>query len=82
MKKGKMRHIGIVVALALLGSLSPGWMRAQTAAPAGMFEGHSDIGAVLHPGSIAYDASEQTYTVAGSGENMWSSADAFQFAWK
>jgi len=56
---------------------------AQTAgASLGLFESHSDIGTVLHPGSVEYDSSKQTYTVTGSGENMWSVADAFQFVWK
>ncbi len=57
--------------------------RAQTAGSSlGVFESHSDIGTVLHPGSIEYDSSKQTYTVSGSGENMWAVADAFQFVWK
>jgi WD40 repeat protein len=55
---------------------------AQTAAPIGVFESHGDIGAVLHPGSAEYDAAKKTYTIAGSGENMWFAADAFQFVWK
>ena len=37
---------------------------------------------MLHPGSAEYDAGRKSYTVAGSGENMWSTADAFQFVWK
>ena len=37
---------------------------------------------MLHPGSVAYDAAKKTYTITGSGENMWSTTDAFQFAWK
>src|SRR5438309_3942249 len=48
----------------------------------GMFTEHSDVGTVLHPGSTVYDAASGTYTVRGSGENMWSTHDAFQFAWK
>jgi TolB protein len=66
-------------------SFSPVLLRskAQTAgASIGVFQNHSDVGTVLHPGSVEYDASKQTYTVTGSGENMWSGADAFQFAWK
>jgi dipeptidyl aminopeptidase/acylaminoacyl peptidase len=53
---------------------------AQTAL--GIFENHSDVGTVLHPGSSTFDATKRTYTLSGSGENMWSTADAFQFAWK
>ena len=47
----------------------------------GLFETHGDIGTVLHPGAAEYDAVEKRFTVAGSGENMWSTVDAFQFAW-
>ena len=50
--------------------------------PLGIFEGHSDVGTVLHPGSVIYDATQQTYTITGSGENMWLAKDAFQFVWK
>src|ERR1700739_813641 len=48
----------------------------------GTFEGHQDVGTVLHPGSTSYDAAKQSYTVTGSGENMWFGMDDFQFAWK
>ena len=52
------------------------------AAPVGIFEDHADVGTVLHPGSVEYDASKETYILTGSGENMWFAADAFQFVWK
>jgi TolB protein len=48
----------------------------------GLFEGHGDVGAVLHPGTVEYDAAKGSYTIAGSGENMWLGNDAFQFVWK
>ena len=48
----------------------------------GIFDGHQDVGTVLHPGSTTYDATTQSYTVTGSGENMWFGMDDFQFAWK
>lgn len=48
----------------------------------GVFEGQSDIGAVLHPGTAAYDAATRVYKVAGSGENMWFANDEFHFVWK
>jgi len=48
----------------------------------GIFENHSDVGTVLHPGAVEYDTAKRAYTISGSGENMWSVADAFQFAWK
>src|SRR5271157_1642277 len=48
----------------------------------GIFEGHGDVGTVLLAGSVDYDAGKQSYTLAGSGENMWFAADAFHFVWK
>jgi Tol biopolymer transport system component len=54
----------------------------QTKNLAGIFEGRGDVGTVLHAGSVEYDAANQSYTIAGSGENMWFGKDAFHFAWK
>jgi TolB protein len=55
---------------------------AQTAPPTlGLFQNHADIGAVLHAGSAQYDSAHDAYSLTGSGENMWSTSDAFQFAW-
>jgi TolB protein len=48
----------------------------------GIFEGSGEVGTVLHPGSVAYDAAASKYTIAGSGENMWFNKDAFYFVWK
>src|SRR6202171_2381518 len=48
----------------------------------GIFEGHGDVGTVLHPGKSEYNSSKHSYTLTGSGENMWSDSDNFQFAWK
>src|SRR5271163_4083838 len=51
-------------------------------APAGLFQDHVDVGSVQHPGAVAYDAAKGSYTVSGSGSNLWSTADAFHFVWK
>jgi hypothetical protein len=48
----------------------------------GIFEGHGDVGTVLHAGSAEYDTAQQTYKLSGSGVNMWFKEDAFQFVWK
>src|SRR5579862_716416 len=48
----------------------------------GIFEDHGDVGRVLHRGTTEYDAVAKTYTVTGSGNNMWMTEDDFQFAWK
>jgi TolB protein len=65
--------------------LCPAWnqLSARDAStPRGIFEGHTNIGKNLHSGSAEYDAETHTYIVSGSGENMWFTADAFQFVWK
>jgi hypothetical protein len=52
------------------------------AGPFGIFEAHTDIGAVNRPGKLDVEPAKKTYTISGSGENMWFAADAFHFAWK
>jgi len=59
-----------------------GQQAAGPTAAAGIFEGHGDVGTVLHAGSVEYDAAKRSYTISGSGENMWLGSDAFQFTWK
>jgi TolB protein len=50
--------------------------------PVGIFESHGDVGTLLHPGSVSFNQSSGSYTVAGSGENMWFARDAFHLVWK
>lgn len=71
----------IVTCALLLICAAPGVLRAQTATT-GLFEDHGDVGTVLHPGALEYDPSTGSYTIRGSGANMWFATDAFHFAWK
>ncbi|MEX2604961.1 MAG: DUF5050 domain-containing protein [Gracilimonas sp.] len=48
----------------------------------GVFDGATDVGNVLHPGSTEYSETEQIYTLKGSGYNMWFDNDEFRFAWE
>jgi TolB protein len=61
-------------------------MAAVAAAPGqpaiGIFERDQDVGTVLNPGSAQYDPEHQSYTVSGSGDNMWFGEDDFHFVWK
>lgn len=66
----------------LIGALAISLVPLCHAQSLGKFAGHSDVGTVLHAGSAAYDSSKNAYTLTGSGENMWATSDAFQFAWK
>ena len=55
---------------------------SETVPPVGVFEGHGDVGTVLHAGTAEYDAAKGSYTMTASGYNVWFEKDAFQFAWK
>ncbi len=48
----------------------------------GVFEGQADVGTLLHAGSGKFDAASDTYTLTGSGENIWAQRDDFHFVWK
>ena len=54
----------------------------QSQARLGVFEASGDVGTVLHAGSVEFDKAKGTYTISGSGENMWFGRDAYQFVWK
>ena len=54
----------------------------DSSSPIGIFDSHSDVGTVLHAGTAEFDASTKSYTLTGSGENMWAAKDAFHFVWK
>ncbi|HSP69999.1 MAG TPA: hypothetical protein VLN48_19890, partial [Bryobacteraceae bacterium] len=78
-----MKPAGLVAAFAVLFAVVGMSALAQAPATAiGVFESHGDVGTVLQEGSVTHDASKETYTVTGSGGNVWSAADEFQFVWK
>lgn len=51
-------------------------------APLGVFEGHTDVGAVRHPGACSYDVVRQEYRISGAGTNMWLASDEFHLAYR
>src|SRR5438477_9100031 len=63
----------IAVSLACFGHC----LAAQTV---GVFTTQSDIGRAR--GAASYDPQQQTYEIAGSGQNMWDTRDDFHFVWK
>jgi len=71
--------LGILLLAGLARAATPQESRATRP---GIFESDGDVGTVLHRGSVDYDATKGTYTVAGSGENMWFAKDAYHFVWK
>ena len=73
----------VVFAVCLLTSAGRAHLPAAGAAGrVGIFDQHGDVGAVKIPGGAAYDDATQSYTLDGSGTNMWAAADEFHFAWK
>jgi len=50
--------------------------------PIGVFDGQSDIGAALVPGSGTYDPATKQYTIRSAGYNIWYTRDEFRYIWK
>jgi len=48
----------------------------------GIFEGQSDIGAALMPGSSSFNRTTKEYTVNSAGYNIWYTRDEFRLLWK
>jgi regulation of enolase protein 1 (concanavalin A-like superfamily) len=70
------RHVLAIIVL---------FMSAKLAFPAstdlGIFSHQRDIGNVAKPGSVNFDPARGEYLIAGGGENMWFTNDAFHFVW-
>jgi hypothetical protein len=50
--------------------------------PIGIFQGQSDIGSALVPGSASYDPGTKQYTINSAGYNVWYTRDEFRYLWK
>ncbi|HVW84967.1 MAG TPA: hypothetical protein VHB50_09810 [Bryobacteraceae bacterium] len=50
--------------------------------PIGLFDGQSDIGGAVVPGSASYEATTKQYTIHSAGYNIWYSRDEFRYLWK
>jgi hypothetical protein len=53
-----------------------------TNTPIGIFEGQTDVGSAIIPGSASYDAGTKRYTIKSAGYNIWYQRDEFQYLWK
>ena len=74
-----MRMRASIAAACLVALTAPA---ALSATPSlGIFQDHQDVGTVLHPGSVEYNAAQQAYTISGSGANMWFGEDDFHYLW-
>lgn len=48
----------------------------------GIFEAGTDLGSVLHKGSVVFDQSNGEYLISGSGANIWGKQDEAHIAWR
>ena len=48
----------------------------------GIFDGQSDVGNTTIKGNCSYNVETQSYTLTGSGNNIWFNHDGFHFVWK
>jgi TolB protein len=80
-RMSRIRYFACTLAIAALGCATAGGR--STTNSLGLFSGSTQVGlpSAPGPGSVAYDAASQTYTVTGSGENIWGTADHFEYVW-
>lgn len=74
-----------MVALAVMATMATGFSAMNAFSQQeniGLFGGQTCVGDPLHAGSASYDSSSQTYTVEGSGTNMWFGRDEFHYLWR
>lgn len=74
-----MSHKKIILSIVLIGTLLMSW---AIQGDMGIFQGHGDIGAVKHKGSLQFNPTDSSYTISASGTNMWSNNDQLHYAWK
>lgn len=48
----------------------------------GIFEGSGDIGMVGQQGRVEFNQADSSYSVTGSGTNMWFDSDQLHYVWK
>ena len=50
--------------------------------PIGIFDGQTDVGSALIPGSASYNPGTRQYTINSAGYNIWYQRDELQYLWK
>jgi len=83
MLKRSICSFAVVAGMTWTSLFSLNCLKAQTGAGAlGIFEGQSDVGSVVPPGTLAYNSTSGVYTIDAAGANLWSTTDGFHFVWK
>ena len=62
----------------------PDFRRPSTTAmkKIGAFDGQTEVGSALVPGSSSYDPATKSYRITAAGYNVWYTRDEFRFLWK
>ena len=62
----------------------PDFRRATTTfhTPIGVFEGQSDVGSAVVPGSASFDEKTRQYTINSAGYNVLYTRDEYRYLWK
>ena len=71
-----MRYLSLLICLLIAGTT------AAQKGPTGIFENNTDIGNPKNAGSSVYNAADQSYSVKGSGYNIWFARDEFHYLYK
>jgi hypothetical protein len=48
----------------------------------GIFDGQTDVGSAVVPGSSSYDPATKSYRITSAGYNVWYTRDEFRYLWK
>ncbi len=76
-------HLVLIVIGSLCFAFTPGIQPAfGDTTNLGIFSRQTDIGNCARPGSASFNPTTGEYAIAGGGENMWFTNDAFHFVWK
>jgi TolB protein len=76
-------HLAAVIVLAVAAGFPCAVALGQEHAPVlGLFEGQSDIGSVVPPGTGKYDPVKSSYVLTSAGANTWYRVDDFHYVWK
>ncbi|WP_031426636.1 TolB family protein [Flavimarina sp. Hel_I_48] len=80
----KNYNVTFLISLALFSSISHLWSQSGNSSLSefGIFENQANIGDPVTDGMVAYDTKNQTYTISGSGTNLWGEQDEFQYLYK
>jgi TolB protein len=71
----KLTFISLIILALTMGS-------CNTEPNLGIFTGAGDIGKVGQTGSVEFNSQDSTYTISGSGSNMWFNSDELHYVWK